>query len=186
MTQHATTEEILAAYSKLDRPQLASLFNYSRKLISGTSFTEPLDLVHEALHRSLDGRRNWPVGLDFGIYMAKTMQSIVHSERKRMKNVFTQPLSLDVLMELGGEGLPTHCSAEDLAITAENLRITMKAADAARVELADDTDALRVLSGMLAGMSPMEMRESYNLTSKSFDAARHRVMRRIVKDSRMH
>lgn len=184
MGMYATTAEILEAFEKLSNDELLGLRYCAKRLIDNTAYTEPLDLLHEALARSLDGRRNWPPAIDFAVYLAMTMRSVANAERKSSRTKLSTPL--EDAMELYSESMPHSRSAEDVAISREEFNIATQVAEQARASLRDDPDAQRVLSGLLSGMSPREMCESFRIDTKTFDAARHRVMRRIQKEGRLH
>jgi hypothetical protein len=186
MPQYANTTEILDAFASLNDSEVLALRKCAWNLLDGTSFSEPLDLIYEALNRSLDGRRNWPIHIDFGAYMNMTMKSISSGDRKLFKNKYASPVSLNELMETAPDALPCAISAEEEILAAEQFHIAHKAADAVRAALANDGEALRVLGGLQAGMSPREMCEEFSLTPKALDAARHRVMRRMQKHRTLH
>lgn len=180
---HATTAEILQAFQDLTPQDLKALHKFAQRHLSGI-YTEPLDLVHEALHRSLDGRRNWPPGLPFAIYMLQTMKSIVNHDRERMENRPGRMVSIEL-----GSGAAASASSwtsvEEQVIAFNEIELARKVADMTREALAGDAVAVKVLDGMLAGMSPRETCEHYGFAPKDYDAARHRVMRRL-RQSALH
>lgn len=180
---HATTAEILQAFQDLTPQDLRALHKFAQRHLSGI-YTEPLDLVHEALHRSLEGRRNWPPGLPFAIYMLQTMKSIVNHDRERIENRPGRMVSI----ELGSGAAATASSwtsVEDQVIAFNEVELARKAADRAKQSLAGDPVALKVLEAMLAGMSPRETCDAFGFEPKDYDAARHRVMRRL-RQSALH
>lgn len=179
MSNVANTNQILEAFSQLADNELKALSHSASKLLAGTPYSEPSDLIHEALHRALDGRRHWPTDVNFGAFICMTMRSIASSDRERAKAHKMFNISSDDLSDWSGHEQMHSKSAEDAFMEIEQMQIAHKAADAARVGLADDDLALKVLSGMMAGMSAKEMRDEFKLDGRSFDAARHRVMRRI-------
>jgi DNA-directed RNA polymerase specialized sigma24 family protein len=140
--------------------------------------------VHEALHRSLDGRRNWPPAVPFALFMVQTMKSIVGHDRERIEN---QPGRMSVIEPGSESSQPTSSwpSVEDQVIVFEQIELARKAADRARQALAGDEVAVKVLDGMLAGLSPRETCEHFGVGTKDYDAARHRVMRRL-RQGAMH
>lgn len=181
MPIYATSEQILDAYDGLSFDQLLTLRLYAMRQLQGTQFSEPLDLVHEALYRSVEGTRNWPLAgrLSFGLYMCLTMRSIAHDDRKS-HGTRGKVDTMDELSYARAESSRGfYPSAEDVAIALEGQRIAQEAARHARESLGGDEQAQRILNGMLAGMSPREMCASFHIEQKSFHAARERVMRRI-------
>ena len=53
MTRIASIEEALEAFTNLSNRELIALRRFARSRIGGTCYTEPADLLHEALHRCL-------------------------------------------------------------------------------------------------------------------------------------
>lgn len=181
---HANTQQLIGAWSTLDNRDLMILRKMAASLIDGTRFTEPLDLMHEALDRCLDGRRNWPTSVPFSVFLGNVMRSIAQGERKLRKRELSARVDFDEFMERMQPSATTR-SAEDEAIDAEQIRLTKKAADELRKKLEGDEGAQKVLSGIASGLSPQEMRESFHMDAKAFDAAVHRIVRR-ARQSRMH
>lgn len=174
-----TTEEIMKAYAGLDEEQMLALRIYAEQRLAECSFyTDGIDLMHEALSRALEGRRHWPLGLDFGLFMALTMKSIAGHERVKGR--------LATSLESGSATAGLSPSAEEDCIAFEELNLARKAAERAKTALAGDEPALRVLSGMSAGMSPREICAAHGMDAKAFDAARHRVLRRLRLGANLH
>lgn len=183
----ATTEEIIEAFLSLTDAQLLALHKIAQRRISrGSSYTEPLDVIHEALHRALDGRRCWPPArVNFVVFMVQTIKSIASNDRALIANQPGRSFSIDDMT--GRWQAPSSApSPEDQLEFFQEVELAQKAADRVKLALAGDGDAQKVLSGMVSGMSPRETCASYNLDSKTFDAARHRVMRRLRPPSALH
>jgi hypothetical protein len=73
-------EPALATMTNVELARLYRLAQYS--LIGGTTYVNPKELFNEAVHRTLDGRRNWPPGEPFGAYIWMVMRSIADADRK--------------------------------------------------------------------------------------------------------
>lgn len=174
--ENATTAEIIAAWSRMSDLDLLILRKMATSLIGGTGYSEPLDLIHEAFGRCLDGRRNWPTHVHFSVFLGNVMRSVVHAEREQKRRRAGRRVDFDdYLTEIGSGSAP---SQEEESIAFEELSLTRKAGDELREQLAGDEGARKVLSGMLAGLSPKEMCESFHMDAHAFEAARKRVMRR--------
>jgi len=186
MSNHANTAQILDAFQLLTDSELLVLRRYAYSVMDRTPFSEPLDLIHEALARALDGRRNWPLHVNFGLFMAMSMRSIADGERGRIENQRGKRISIDDLLAFAPDEAPIVQSIEDELIAMEQFHLASKAAEKARTELVEDDDALRVLNGMLGGLSPQEMCSTFSMSIKAFDAARHRVMRRLKQPKNLH
>lgn len=179
MPVYATTTQILDAFASLDDNSLLALRCYALFHIGGTGFSEPLDLMHEALNRALEGRRNWPMNVNFGLFLALAMRSIADGERKRHENCKRSFMSIDDALEQCPEEMTPFPSAEEEFMALEEMHFAEKTASDARMAMVGDREALRVLEGLLAGLTPTEMRRNYGMDHKAFDAARHRVLRRL-------
>lgn len=185
MATYGTTDEILRAYGSLSDDQLLGLRAAARRYLGGTRFSEPLDLAHEALYLALEGRRNWPTHIDFALFLAMTMRSVADADRKRHENSLAVRTSIEELLETVPDWVGSHPSVEDEFLAQEQNHIAQVAADIARAGLAGDESALKVLNGMVSGMSPKEMREAFGLNAKAFDAARHRALRKVRNAAQM-
>ena len=183
MTNFASTSETLAAFKQLSDDELLALRYGANMLINDTMYSEPADLMHEALFRSLDGRRNWPTHIAFGAFMLMTMRSIVSTEHKKSKKFLHTAHSFDDLAVVGSDLANSSPSAEETVMALQMLESAARTVDAAREALEGDIEALQILSGMLSGMTSTEMCREFKISKKTFDAARHRFMRRISKDA---
>ena len=176
---HASTEELIEAWEALDERGMLILRKVARSLIRGTEFTEPLDLMHEAFERCLDGRRNWPTEIEFSVCLGNIMRSVACAERLRARRGPKFEEFDESLAEFDKSAC--HPSVERQAVACEEDAARREAADKVRRSLAGDEAAQKVLGGMLAGLSPKEMRASFHMDDKAFEAARMRVMRRAAR-----
>lgn len=179
MSNHATTEEIDTAYRNLTDEEHQALFYYALSMIRGTRFSEPLDLVHEAVYRSLDGRRNWPLHVDFALYLRNTMHSIVSTERKLGKKMVDFEHSVDEVLERGAAFMPHTMSTEDVVLQREQFRLAEAAVAKARDLLSNDFEATSLMDMYLAHTAPSDIREELGMTQKQFNTVYKRVKRCI-------
>lgn len=178
---YADTEELIEAWESMDDRDLLILRKMARGLLGGTDFAEPLELMHEAFERCLDGRRNWPSAIGFPVFLGNIMRSVVCAERRRKRR---GPRFEEFDESMGEtEDSARHPSVEQRAVDEEESARGSEAADKIRRSLAGDEAAQKVLGGMLAGLSPKEMRASFRMDAKAFEAARMRVMRRAGRPS---
>ncbi len=177
---YGTPKDIMEAYADLDEAELRTLRSMAGRYRAGTRFTEPLDLIHEALALSASGSRRWPRHLHFGIYMVMTMRSIANADRRRHENRFASRAQLETALEWIYSDDTTHPSAEDEAIAAEDAANRRKAREDSR-DAFDPKDqfARQVLDGLLSGMTSEEMIEKLQLDVSIFYAARKRVLRKL-------
>jgi DNA-directed RNA polymerase specialized sigma24 family protein len=174
-------QRIFSAFQALSPDERKSLSNAAKRLIIGTTFSEADDLLHEALARTVDGRRNYPSHIEFGPYMNMTMRSIAHANRFLRAHIRVK--STD------GEGEETRStfvifeelapSAEDEAESSEALENMLEIIDSVRDSLGDDRAACAAFDGMMLEESPLETRRAHCLDAKAYDSARKRVDRRL-------
>lgn len=180
--QTKRTQLIIGAFNSLSETEVKSLGRAAYRLISGTTFSEPDDLLHEALVRTLDGRRNYPAQVSFGLYMNLTMRSIADGDRDLRGNVDPGPdfseQEADDRDETADENQLAP-SAEDECAEMETLKQIAKAVGDIRDSLGDDDVACAVLDGIVFEELPEETRKARGIGPKAFDAARKRLERRL-------
>lgn len=181
----ATAQEALARFSAMGDSERKYLLGYAGSLIWKTTFSEPLDLLHEALDLTLAGRRKWPFRVAFPVYMASAMRSVACARRNRDEAQRAVDIDLDAAFECGAGGMSSP-SAEDEAIAREELRLWARAVDAA-MELLSATDALAhgVLCGLVDGGKAKDLRAALQIDDGQLDAARKRVLRTLRRSARV-
>ncbi|ASL44678.1 hypothetical protein bAD24_I14430 [Burkholderia sp. AD24] len=176
--KHADSKEIEAAMKTLSKEKIAELRSYGFRLLGGTGFDDPLDLLHEAIARTVDGRRKWPHGVDFFSYLAQSMRSIASSERVGAQLQLRAHQSVDWV----GEAVLDHSfqsSIERQLSLRQEVAAVAVAIASARRAMENDAIANAVLDELLAGSTPEETRAAHAISEKDFDSARHRVSRRL-------
>src|SRR5450830_897210 len=113
MHTYATTEEILETYCALTPTQMASILSAAIRHMKGSSFTEPLDLIHQALVLMLDGRRNWPKHVEFGSFMFTIMRGIASDDRDCAANKLRSGFTFEDIADRGASFAPRTPSVED-------------------------------------------------------------------------
>lgn len=186
MSTYATAQELFAAFVSLSDSDLLALRKAASLRLGGTQYTEPADLIHEALTRCLDGRRHWPKEIPFTLFLSNAMKSISHADRSRYETRFVIGASSletasrpDPLSDLG----PSAQSAEDDCIALEDLRMARRHTEALRQVFKNDPAALAVMSGWLAGLSCKEATEAHCITPREYEAARKRLARQIAANA---
>lgn len=186
MTQYGTTQDIFNAYADLSPQERRMLHAVACHHCGGTRFSGPLDLIHEALVLSAEGRRRWPVAVDFPIYFANCMRSLADGDRQRAENQRRSRVCFDDLMEWSTRGADGSGNCEDhLIASQERVRAAHVLARARASFSRQDVQAINVLDGMLSNMSTPDMREAFDLTAGDFAAAKKRVLRRIENLARL-
>jgi len=186
MTLYATTQDVFQAYADLGSQERRMLHAVACHHIGGTRFASPLDLIHEALLLSAEGRRRWPLSVDFPIYLANCMRSLADCDRSRSENRRRSSACFDDLMEWSARGADPSANSEELLIAEQERQWAALVLDQARGSFETrDSQAIHVLDGMLANMSASDMRRAFNLSAGDFAAAKKRVLRRIANLARL-
>ena len=180
MKNEASPHEFLEAMRRLSKHERLALEAYASRCIGGTPYSSAMDIIHEVIYRVLEKRRNWPRDVDLGVFLANSVRSIANTTRQRAE---ASHLPLDALHEQD-DGARTllyqpACSTEDVALVCERQRMGQAAVKFARSTLTGDPEGLRVLDGMVADLTPKDMKEAFDLDDLAFDAARQRVMSRL-------
>ncbi len=189
MTGYAKPEDVFKTYEMLAPKEKRTLHGIACYYRRGTSFADPLDLLHEALVRSAEGRRRWPLRMDFCAHMALSMRSIATGDRGLHANAQTQCAKFEGLMEWGSVHVEIefHASAEDAASDAQEAALAKSFVDKARAhfEEAADRQALDALDGMLLDMPTCEISAKTGLDANQVKAAKRRVLRRLESLARL-
>ena len=155
--------DIAAAIDALWPYQMEGLLFYAhfRLLRAGGNVrdSDARDLLHEAMLRTLDGRRVWNPQIPFKHHLMGCMSSIAHEFSKKANK----------LTELSD----THGSKNDVE-AAVDAKINT---DRLRIHLKGDVVALNVLDTLLDGVSPKEALEALHINTHVYLAARKRISR---------
>lgn len=181
MTEHATPQEIIDAYANLEDAERRVIHAIARKHVGGSRFSEPLDLVHEALFLAVEGRRNWPRGLNFAVFLAMTIRSVAYADRTLSENAKASAFPVGDILDWtqAGRGV-AHPSAEECAQRAQDCKLLWRRVGHARgALLSRDKVAAQVLDGLVADEPVAQLRRELSLCAAEFDAAKKRVLRAL-------
>ena len=184
MAKHASISQTLSAFEALTDGELLGLRRAATTLMQGTQFSEPTDLIYEALTRCLDGRRNWPLSAPFASFMLNAMRSIASGERQfyRARYGLDESTLEEELFEMGA----VAPSAEQDALAAESARFARARAEELRGSFDGDPIARAVMDGWLRELTAAELMAKHKLSPKEYDAARKRVERQAATIARRY
>ena len=184
MAKHASVEEALGAFEALTDSDLLALRKAAWTLIQGTQYSEPADILYEALTRCLDGRRRWPLDAPFTSFLLNAMRSISSGDREvyRARYGIDESKLEEELIALGA----VAPSAEEDAIAAERARFATARAEELRRSFKGDPAARAVMDGWLRDLTADEMMAKHSLSFKQFEAARKRVARKSANMARRY
>lgn len=178
MTAYATYSDLLAAFAALADSDLIALRKAATRLLDGTQYSEPADLLHEALTRCLDGRRQWPLDVSFPLFLSNAMKSIASADRahrKAWRSISAQDDSNEWSDDwLGGASAR---SVEEEALEMERLTAIRAGSDAIRKAFANDSDATEVIKGWMEEQTANEVISIQGLSTRDYDSARKRIQR---------
>ena len=176
---YATAEEIGEAVESLTEAELGRIHRAAQYALFGTEYTDPLELLGEAVLRTLEGvgvkeGRHWPKDVHFVAYIIRTVQSrTLHLETMAGRNG-------DAELALAQEGFSCPDVVE-LALEVEETaeRRARAAADAALIEahFASDEEIQFLIMGDKDGMKPDEIRAVSGMDQTAYDTARRRFRR---------
>jgi DNA-directed RNA polymerase specialized sigma24 family protein len=187
----ATPEQVMEALCKLtpyDFEQMSKAARIFRCF--NTFYAEPEDLIHESIHRCLDGRRNWNQNLSFVAFLTRTIKSIVNEEYQSLKN--KNIVSDRFISDLDESDSPTDigpCAAspEEEYLNLERRKMIAEKSDILRSYFKNDPDATLVIESWSQDIPPQEMCKNHHISPRAYDLARRRIIRkaRITKPHRI-
>ncbi|MGH8201174.1 MAG: RNA polymerase sigma factor [Steroidobacteraceae bacterium] len=137
------------------------------------------DLLQEAFARVLDGSRKCPEGLPRVTFLAGVMRSIrTEYYRRARKRAARLP---QILIELNLGDNP-ESEAGDPAPDPERSLIVMQLLAEIYRLFAEDPRALRVMEGLFEGLSPEQIRTSYDMSKTDYDSTRKRMRRALLRE----
>ena len=199
--RQATLEELSRAISQLTSAELVRLASKARLLLWDTGFSDPKELLGEAVKRALiaaggDRRdqergRPWPIDrVELPAFLSGCMESIADSARESVAQKRTHRLEVlageygDVDAVIHGAGLWNPDVVEqalDAEEAAERQEKARTEATAIEQHFKDDQEVLAILEGEKAGMSVAEVLAMFDLGQRTYDSARRRLRRQVDK-----
>lgn len=169
--EHASPAECLATIEALSDTDLRILKGFAGLVAFstwGVPFTaDAEDLVHEAIARTLSGRRKWiPKEVDMPTHLRGCIRSIGYEYSKEAKH--RSSASMD---EYDGHHATEENWEEDL--------YRESALAGVYTRLRDDVIARDVFEAIRQGFSPAEIRKMLRLEVNDYNAARKRISRQL-------
>jgi hypothetical protein len=199
--RHASPEEVVQAFNKLRPEEVLRLKKRATLQIGGTEYTNPLELLSEAVQRAMiatdpnkqenERGRPWPMErVELLAFLSRSIDSIADTSRQSLHQKETDRLEA-LAGDEGDVATVLHdadFSAPDIvdqAIDLEEDRARQAAAkaDADLIEqhFAGDQAVLAIIEGEKEEMSPGEVQEMFGLNEKTYDSARRRLRRQVDK-----
>lgn len=197
--RHANLEEVAEAVANLRPAELLRLKKRAGLQIFGTEYTDPMELLCEAVKRAMvasdpskheDERgRPWPIDrVELVAFLSRSMDGLADDSRASLHQARTDRLEV-----LAGEAGSTdtvlhdagyyHSDVVEQAIELEEVLVRQTAAkeDVARIEalFAGDQAVLAVIEGEKEGMSARDVQALFELDETTYDSARRRLRRKV-------
>lgn len=199
--RQASPEEVVQAFNNLRPEDIVRLKKRAALQIGGTEYTNPLELLSEAVKRAMiatdpdkpenERGRPWPIDrVEFPAFLSRSIDSIADTSRNTLHQKETD--RLEALAGDDGDVATVLHDADfsapdivDQAIDLEEIQARQAAAkaDADRIEqhFAGDQAVLAIIEGEKEEMSPGEVQEMFGLNEKTYDSARRRLRRQVDK-----
>lgn len=191
----ATLEELAEALEALDAADFLLLRQRADRLLWGTRYRDPDDLVHDAVQSALEGAnsseregRKWPLEVPLLAFLTNAMKGIAQNDRVR-KSTKQEVLVTELLGD--DEGDPEEALAAVSGVSAPGVDLELiAAADAAelirqRDELfawfSDDEEVTWMLIAMEDGHRGAGIRMACGFTEQQLEAAQTRLRRGKAK-----
>jgi len=160
VAQHHPPEEARQALASLQDADKSALMKVA-KIYARTRQTryDHDDLLHEAIARTLEGSRKWPIGVPFVAFICGVMRGIAWDWRNTAVAAEVEELAA------GGEG------SVSAGIDAKKLIALF----------ADDPIAQQLVIGMMEGARGEELWESTGIKKVDYESKRKKIRRRIEK-----
>ena len=176
----ATREECAEGLRQLSDEDYERLEKIARLRATGLNAVAWRDLLHDAVERLLDGRRQWPLEIPLVVFLRETMRSIASDHWRRLdQSVVVTESDLGADGEVGG-GIVSIAVDE----TTQPERCASAAETIKRIEDAfeGDGEALCVLAAMASGKSPREIQLEISMAEIRYASTLRRIRRRLRRE----
>lgn len=199
--RYASPEEVAEAVANLRPEQLWRLKKRAKLQIFGTEYTDPMELLGEAVRRAMiatdpnkreDERgRPWPMDrVELPAFLSKSIDGIADDSRQSLQQTATEHLEAlvgedrDTGTVLYGAG-HYHADVVEHAIELEETLARQGAAkadvDTIERHFVGDQAILAIIEGEKEGMSAREVQALFELDETTYDSARRRLRRKVDK-----
>lgn len=173
----ARLEVAIGAFKDVDIIRLCKKIKY---WAGGAPDGDPMALFNEAIVRTLQGTRHWPLDLPFEIFIFGAMKSIANGQRG-LKQVINETLECDLDDDRYSDGNLAHIAGtpgtDDLLI--ENAAFLALQADIEELKahFKGDDNVELVLAALEDGTPRSVLIEEFGLTVTEYESARKKLRR---------
>lgn len=172
-------ELALGALTDADLVRIARKAGY---LAGGMPDDDGMALFNEAIMRTLDGSRNWPLNLPFQVYVFGAMRSIVHGQRQsRQAECETLEGDLSVgeedVTDAYFEGLHGAGGTDELLIARAEMLAQEAMLQKLREHFKGEENVELVLAALEDGTPRRVLIEEFGMTTVEYESARKKLRR---------
>lgn len=184
----ATLEQVRSAIEELDSDTLLKLRHVAMRMILGTSYLDPQDLVHDALESAMELRRLWNVEHTFFSFLCGAMKGIAwndrssvqtRSERSAASLAGSDELAHDQVLVNADAKVQAHAMPAARAAEEEQAR-RLQCVKAVYALFAGDDEITMILMAMEDGCRGEDIARQCGITSLQYQTARRRMKRQIA------
>ena len=177
----ASRQDVVEGLRGLTDADLRRLEGIARMRALGLHEVEWQDLLQEAVVRTLDGARQWPMDVGLVIFLRETMRSIA-SEYWRRRRI--DPIVPDTPLRDPSNDVEATVLDSVVDPTTDPERDAAAAETLARIEQAfeGDLEALHVLRGMALGKSPSEIQDEGQMDARRYATTQRRIRRKLARE----
>lgn len=177
------------ALRKLSDDQRKALRLCAHKLLSGTRYDSPDDLLHEAIYRAGNDSRQWREGMDPAVFLFHAMRSIASVDRRNLPKAmsygrrhvsFEDWAMEDQIAAMSHENL----SPEAILILREQIEEVERIRANALAHLSKDPEALAIFEARIEEVPSRAIKESLGLDDRKFKAADERARQALRRAQR--
>ena len=125
------------------------------------------DLLNEAVVRAMDGSRLWPTELPLAPFLSGVMRSLRDEHWRRHRRESLRAADT--------------CPAQHDDVDPERVFASIQSLAELNRLFAKDGAAIRILTGLAAGLGADEIRRTYDLGPVEYDSARRRIRRLLLR-----
>jgi len=132
----------------------------------------------DALARVLAGTRKQPDGVPLVAFIAGVMRSIKAEYWRRVSREAAERARLLAAPDLGSKQSDVY----DAAPNPERTVLAIEQLAAIEALFADDAEVTLLLAALAEGLTPAEIRETYEMTKTEYDSTRKRMRRALLRE----
>lgn len=184
----AAQEQVRSALEGLDDDALLKLRHVAIRMILGTSYRDPQDLVHDAFASALHLRRLWNMEQAFYSFLCGAMKSIASNDRcslatrsERSAAALAGPDEIDHDQVLVSADAKAQIQALPAARAAEEEQVRRRErVNAVYALFSDDDEITMMLMAMEDGCRGEDIARQCGMTSLQYQTARRRMKRHLA------